>query len=83
MPEPLPGKPIAAHSIVGVVCDVVRERENDYMCEKTCIFGIDQEEHAALTRAAEIRPTAYDHRANRFVAMCNPWTVMRVLGAFG
>ena len=83
MPRPLPGKPVSVHSVVGVVCDVVRERENDYMCDKTCVFGIDADEHAALAAAAEVRPVVFDVAANRFVVMCNPWTVMRVLGAFG
>ena len=35
-------------SVVGVVGDVKRDFENDYVANKCCVYGIDREEHMAL-----------------------------------
>ena len=41
-------------SIVGVVSDVRRDSEGDYQMNKCCVYGINEEEFQALTRAANV-----------------------------
>ncbi len=58
----LPGEEV---SMVGVVGNVSREREHDFVCWGTVVFGINQSEFAAIKEAAAIRPERFEPTAER------------------
>lgn len=66
--------------VIGVVADIRRDAENDYACDRTCIFGLNEEEFDVLSKLVRINPRAYNLEAERYVVRCNPWSLMRILG---
>lgn len=70
--------------IVGVVADVKRDQESDFVCRKCCVYGINEEEYNAIQAKFPINPRQFSWEANRFVVHANPWSVMRILAeAYG
>ncbi len=53
-------------SIVGVVADVKREYQNDFIAERCCVYGIDREEFQAMEQVAEVRPRQFEDEAERY-----------------
>ncbi len=71
-------------SIVGIVAEIKRSRENDYTCRRCCLFGISEEEYNALKeQRIEVRPQRFHPGAERYLLHCNAWSAMRALGRFG
>lgn len=70
-------------SIIGVVADVRRDFENDFVANKCCLYGIDRNEFDALALTGEIHPPYFTEEADRYVFHKSPWRAMRVLGRFG
>ena len=67
--------------IIGVVADVRRDAENDYACDKCCIFGLSEEEYSALSAVALITPKRFSfEHCDRVQVRCSPWRAMRILG---
>ena len=40
--------------IIGVICDFVRDAENDYKATRCNIFGLSHEEYTVLSEAAKV-----------------------------
>ena len=40
--------------IIGVICDFVRDAENDYKATRCNIFGLSHEEYSVLSEAAKV-----------------------------
>lgn len=70
-------------SIIGVVADVRREFENDFVANRCCLYGLNRTEFDALALEGEIHPPFFTEEADRYVFRKNPWKAMRVLGRFG
>ena len=68
--------------ILGVVADVRRDHENDFGSEKCCIFGLSQDEFAALEKVArKMAPREFNMTTcDRVMVHCSAWRAMRVLG---
>lgn len=70
-----------ATKVIGVVADMRRDAENDYACDKCCIFGVNEEEYIALSEVAVITPRRFTvEHCDRIMVRCSPWRAMRVLG---
>ncbi len=65
MDSKVASSPFLETSVVGVVGDVKREHQNDFVCERCCVYGIDRREHEALTQVAEVRPRQFETEADR------------------
>ena len=50
---------MSAYKIIGVVGDVTRDIENYYFCEKCSLFGLNEEEYAAVASVAFVTPQNY------------------------
>ncbi len=75
---------MARASIVGIVAEVKRNRENDHICRQCCVYGISQEEFDVIKEMGiETRPRQFEPAAERYVLHCSPWLAMRALGRFG
>ncbi len=71
-------------AFVGVVAEVKRNTLNNFICKSCCVFGITEEEHAALrAEVGQVRPEQFSEAADRYVLGCNAWRAMRILGRFG
>ena len=72
---------INVSKIIGVVADVRRDLENDYGCNKCCIFGISRIEYETITKKFRIVPTQFSEEyIDRYVVNSNPWSIMRIMG---
>ncbi len=65
-------------SIVGVVADVKREYQNDFIAERCCVYGIDREEFQAMEQVAEIRPRQFEDEAERSVGKVSIIMLLRL-----
>ena len=59
-----------AVSTVGVVADIRRDGEGDYVATKCSVFGINEEEYNMLGSVCEIRPKYFTLEAERFMVLC-------------
>ena len=55
---------------VGVVADIRRDGEGDYIATKCSVFGINEEEYNMLGSVCEIRPKYFTLEAERFMVHC-------------
>ncbi len=51
--------------IIGVVADTRRDYENDYACEKCCVFGLSEDEYHVIAGSFTILPEAFDSDVDR------------------
>ncbi len=70
-------------SVVGIVADLKRDFDSDYVSRKCNVYGVEEAEYNALAAVAEVRPRRWAADAERIVVLCNPWRAMRALGRLG
>ena len=54
----------------GVVADIRRDGEGEYIATKGSVFGINEEEYNMLGSVCEIRPKYFTLEAERFMVHC-------------
>ena len=57
-------------STIGVVADIRRDGEGDYVGAKCSVFGINEEEYNCLASICEIKPKYFTVEAQRFMVIC-------------
>ena len=65
-------------STVGVVADIRRDGEGDYVATKCSVFGINEEEYNMLGNGCEIRPKYFTLEAERFMVHCR-WGMSKII----
>jgi hypothetical protein len=70
----MPGK-----LVVGVVADLVREDEGEYVCPRCTVFGLEDDEVQSLI-AAGLKMTDHNKEDEGFEVKSSAYKVMRELG---
>ena len=54
------------NSVIGVVADVTRNGDGDYVAPMCSVFGINKSEYESLSKIGEIRPKYFTNEAQRY-----------------